>query len=139
MKHAVEIVRKAQKISGSDLEVGQIGTIVGGHVFNGELLLRTYSNYVLLTDPSNTWEQGSGFTVEPLQVGDQITITVDTTTLSNYKLIEALKRGNKILAIKARREQTNEGLKEAKDYVDKLTAKLQAAGTLPTPLPTPSF
>ena len=39
------------------------------------------------------------------------------------RIIQALMEGGKIAAIKIRREQTGEGLKEAKDYVEALAAR----------------
>ena len=50
--------------------------------------------------------------------------------LEDYAIIEFLKEGKKISAIKRRRELTNEGLRDAKQYIDKLQETLRFQGVI---------
>lgn len=44
---------------------------------------------------------------------------------AHEEIIECLTRGKKIAAIKIYREETGEGLKESKDFIDSLTSRLR--------------
>lgn len=115
-----KVVRKepARK-DARDLQIGQIGIFTEG-LHKGAPLLRTYDNFVLLTDPSQTWHDGDYLYVEQLQDGDTVTLTVNVhAKVENDSVIfRHLQAGNIIAAIKARREQTGETLMSAKLYVE---------------------
>jgi ribosomal protein L7/L12 len=53
-------------------------------------------------------------------------LSYDPKTLALPEVLEALRRGDKIGAIKCYREATGVGLKEAKDFVEELQASSNA-------------
>ncbi len=133
-----KITRRSLGVEATALKVGDIGIITeksnyANATFVGEPVMRTYTNYVLLTNPQHTWEDGYGIYVEPLTNGDTITLTVGAGS-NDAVILGHLKNGNKIQAIKARREFASEGLKEAKQYVDDYEHSARLSGKLP-PLP----
>ena len=84
-----------------------------------------------LNNPSSTWQVGD-FTVDILPDGSTVTITVGDKS-KDEAIIDILKGGNLFLAIKERRTQSSEGLKESKDYVEALREKCYVDGTLLRP------
>lgn len=126
--------RKPSSIPAQNLLVGQIGIITAGGEarLNGQPLIRAYNGFVLLTDATHTWDDGDGFTVELLTAGDTVTLTIGDPAL-DAKILNHLQQGNKILAIKARRIATGEGLVEAKKYVDQFEGDARASGKLIAP------
>ena len=60
-----------------DLEVGDLLEIVEGS-FQGEIILKTYECFVMLSDPGSTWSLNTGGLLgRKLLPGESITLTVE--------------------------------------------------------------
>jgi ribosomal protein L7/L12 len=58
------------------------------------------------------------------QVGDKVGVDINAVSQKDTEIVQILKQGRKIEAIKRTREIYGYGLKEAKDYVDQLDWKI---------------
>ncbi len=111
----------ARGISADSLKLGEYARVVGGLGTRnlGDIVLKASAGVVNISDPaSNFGPFGSPF-VERLHTGDKLEITVGFTP-EFEESIRSQAQSNKIMAIKAVREATNWGLKEAKEYVETL-------------------
>jgi hypothetical protein len=125
MNNSVKVISVPTRgIIASSLNIGEYGRIVGSLDPNaGDIVLKTSLGIVNISDPKFVWD--SPFTepyVERLNTGDKVEITVGFTPEFEER-IRRDAQNNKITAIKAVREATNWGLKEAKDYVEALLLK----------------
>lgn len=103
-------------ISADSMKIGEYARIIS----SGHIVLKTTAGVIDLSDPATVWtDPFSSPEVEQLRTGDKLEITVSMNT-EFEKDIAHIGRSNKISAIKAVREATNWGLKEAKEYVEAL-------------------
>ncbi len=74
----VELKYKTDNLTNAqDLEIGDLLEIVEGS-FKGEIILKTYECFVMLSDPNNTWNLStSGLLGRKLLPGESITLTVE--------------------------------------------------------------
>ncbi len=122
MKNTIKVISVPTRgISASALSVGQYARVVGqiGTINLGDIILKTAQGVVNISDPSVQYGSFSSPFVELLKTGDKLEITVGFTS-EFEESIRSQAKGNKIMAIKAVREATSWGLKEAKEYVDSL-------------------
>jgi hypothetical protein len=126
--HGFTVTNRSKTIYAQRMTVGQIGIISGGK-YNGQPLMRTQDRFVLLTNPEIVYVDGGGYQVEVLEAGATVTLTIGSVALDET-LLDFLKMGQKINAIKAHRKATGLRLKESKDY-----KCMQAEGKLADPLP----
>lgn len=122
MNNNVKVISfPSRGISADSLKLGEYARVVGmsGTINLGDIVLKASAGVINITDPaSNFGPFGSSF-VERLHTGDKLEITVGFTP-EFEESIRSQARSNKIMAIKAVREATNWGLKEAKEYVESL-------------------
>jgi hypothetical protein len=128
--HVFNVIRKAATVSASRMAVGQVGIITTNGPQKGQPLMRTAQGFVNLVQPSLYVQDGFGIEVDLLTTGEKVTITIGDEA-SDARLLEMLSKGQKINAIKERREVSGDGLKEAKDYVEALDAAARADGRMP--------
>jgi hypothetical protein len=127
--HVFDIVRKDNTISAHSMAVGQVGIITSHTGQKGQPLMRTALGFVNLVQPALRIEVGFGFEVELLTTGEKVTLTIGDES-SDARILDMLSKGQFINAIKERRDATNDGLKEAKLYVEAFRAAAEADGRL---------
>lgn len=64
---------------GSDMEIGDLAWVTESGSYRGSLILRTYSGYVSLSNPNNTWDRNSadGLAIEKCPPGFSVTLVVE--------------------------------------------------------------
>src|ERR1700676_1695753 len=136
--HVFNVIRKAASISAHRMTVGQVGIITSAPNTSkqGEPLMRVALGYVNLAQPGLRIDNGFGFEAELLTTGEKVMLTIGDEA-SDQRILELMGKGQKINAIKERREVSNEGLKESKDYVEALERAALADGRLPAVSPLP--
>lgn len=60
-----------------DMETGQVARVTSSGSYTGQTLLRHFEGIVSLDDPKLTWGTNCTLEVELLDVGTQITLTVE--------------------------------------------------------------
>ena len=66
-------------INGQDLKIGDLLEIVEGD-YKGEIILKTYECFVMLSDPGSTWSLSTpGLIGRKLLPGESITLIVENT------------------------------------------------------------
>jgi hypothetical protein len=128
--HVFNVIRKASTIAAARMLVGQVGIISLPTSQKGQPLMRTLQGFTNLAEPALYNADGFGIEVDLLTIGDKLTIVIGEKA-SDERLLELLRKGQKINAIKERREVSGDGLKEAKDYVEALDAAARVDGRLP--------
>jgi hypothetical protein len=131
-KLTATITRPVQaKTSTVNMKIGDIA--LTDSFGESELLLRTYDGFVNLNQPSRTYMSSLDRDADVLPPGSTVTLKVlgiDYAQLE-AKMLEHLKTGNLINAIKEARDVTAMGLKESKEYVEKFRQTSWDNGTLP--------
>ena len=116
------ISRPKAGTSASNLKIGEYGRITNPYsdAMVGDIVLKTRVGVISITNPNVCWDVPfAAPLVEPLSTGDKLEITMGLTTDFAERILREAKV-NRIVAIKAVREATLWGLKEAKDYVEQL-------------------
>ena len=134
--HVFNVIRKANTISAHRMTVGQVGIITSPADQKGQPLMRTSLGFVSLSQPALRIEVGFGFEVELLTTGEKVMLTIGDEA-SDQRILDLMGKGQKINAIKERREVSSESLKESKDYVEALERAARADGRLPAVPPLP--
>jgi len=76
----VDVMRGTQVKSSNNMKIGEIGKIQEG-ISEGFTLMRTYTGWVCLEKPRNTWTavpgwDGPDFTIEVLPTGSKVQLTL---------------------------------------------------------------
>jgi Ribosomal protein L7/L12 C-terminal domain len=122
MNTAIKLTQFQKRgISSETLSIGEYARIYPS-LGAMEIVLKTSAGLINLSRPTAVYAPYNFPFVEKLNTGDKLEITVGMDE-EFERNINQIGRGNKIAAIKAVREATNWGLKEAKDYVDSIMLK----------------
>ncbi len=79
MKGTILLEKGGRYAISQKMEVGDIGVIINDPIYNGTIVLRTYSGLVSLTDPNKTWKYISEFVdkIELLAPGSKVVLEVE--------------------------------------------------------------
>lgn len=78
----IRLVRaRGRVIKMKDLEIGEYAEIIEsvryeGYNFKGHIVVRTYDNFISITDPNHTWRNKPDIEVVVIPKGDRVEITV---------------------------------------------------------------
>lgn len=74
----ITVSHTPQTVSADQMEIGQVARVSEtDRFYAGEIILRTYSGIVSLTDPNHTWNSGGPREVEILPPGTTVTLTTE--------------------------------------------------------------
>ena len=109
------------------LQVGEAAVVLEGEA-KDHVILRTHDRLISLTNPTLSWNGYCDLTIRKLEPGTVVSITLPQNQKEmDAEVLRLLQAGQKINAIKAVRAATFRGLKEAKEYVERLEAAQRAS------------
>ena len=127
--NTVEITRKATQTRATTMKVGDVAVGTEAPI-RGAIILRTFANFVNLSNPEESWVLGDNLFVDIRPAGSVVTLLVGGRGMEN-EMLESLKVGNLISAIKTYRTYTSKGLQDSKKAVEEFRQKSWDNDTLP--------